>query len=1313
MFNKKRVLTAAVLLSCSFFMAPYYAHAEEEKPSCDHPSSYMTVEAGNLTYNFDIYNASTHPGPHWRGEYEEDDNGDAILDANGQKIKAYTSYRSLFTNEEKAFGESIAYIHKMLNPTKAFSPTIKLELLPEKDANAAASSETHITYDSNGKPVQISDTKLAAVLQGKYKPKDNDIVAEIEIDLAPDGTSWYIDKFPILPSNGLNSDYYGTIAHEMFHALGLVANVSADTSGDITFGTSGNYDDGGYLRSRAVFNKYEMGIRDVFGRVAYYAAYKNDNDEYFYTYFDGNEGQSQPINPNETPTTINGELVSRNIVGITVSQYNEMLSGTTPIDPFTFYVLKDAQAESEEDGPESGEEVASFDASISTGLPEGTKIDQYCGAYFTGKNVEQVLNGAKIAWPDDSKVLAVPGLPLNGYEGDDATSPEMSHIELQNGQMSHQNYRNWCSFMEAELALMQDLGYDIDRGAYFGKSVYNSDLTYENTQGFFKREQQADGTWVYVDDKPSTQIHGIGLHIYGSNNTITQTGKILADGYSGIGIRVDGVENKVTIDSNITANGAYGNGLLVAYGKNHEITLNSGKSIEAKGEDGVAARFDFGSNELGDQAGYRGSYINTKYTSQEEIDERAKENPEAAAEMQVGWSEITIDDLPTAIQGALVDNFNVAGKLVGKKAAIYISPNAYVKEINILDTADIQGHIISDWNPNEIIYQNEASDEEEGSVLKPLFLNGEDGMTHLNFGYTADENGGLQVDGNYKKTIGNNISGKESFSIDLWAGQLTTTGTNTVNIVHVAQDYMNNVSETMPTKYINTGDLTINSSLAVDGTFINEGKLQSFFDSDGESMKISGSGEAFLTGQENNNGTFILNAEEGLYKDTTTIELVNDTAGTPTIGLNNDNLLVNSNSATLQMTAEYDQDDSIITISTARNYTPFAGTSAEAQIAAQLAEKASALANESEESLSELDQKWVNLLTGMDYNDSTGATARQALHALNPHVYSSSAQATLNTHSMLNNLNMLGNFSNNVPAARTGGGRGPAAEAAPKHNTWRNIVVPFASYSDQHNGVSSYINHNSGVLGAMERTLDNGLTHGYHAAVNHQSTSSGGQRIKGEGFYIGTQASYALADWNGWQIFGSARLGLENMRSHRNLAIAGGSMGTSDADWTGFSGSFTVGTALEKEHGVVKSGPFAALGYSFAHRPSVDEHGSGFPAHLDSTTYDSLKTQLGYRLTTAPKALDNYDSTKWQAHASVAWNHELLSDNGSTDFALEGLSKTINDKTTDYGRDSMSVAAGVTFKTPKKLDVGLTLGSDIYRKGGSSVYGKVNFEWKF
>ena len=1277
MFNKKRALTAAVLLSCSFFMAPYYAHAaEEEEPSCGHPSSYITVEAGKLTYNFDIYTASTHPGEHWRGEYTTDEND--------QKIKEYAHYRDLFTREEQVFGESIAYMHNLINPSGTTNPTIKLELLPDEDANAAAQSETHITFKDDGTPVQISDTELAAVLQGKYQPDDKDIVAEIEVNLAPPDVNWYIEKFPSLPSNGTDSDYYGTITHEMFHALGLGTYISNDSSGKVTFGTSGNYDDNGYKRSMAVFNKYEMGIRDVFGRVVYYsAAYNQGLGKTTYTYYDDN-----PIKPNDENdwNRISGELISRDIVPITLEQFND--PGFIKKDD-EFYILK------------------------------GDDVETNSGTYFTGENVEKVLTTynaetgenelAKIAWPDGSEIQPVPGLPLNGYEGDEAT-PELSHIELQNCNMSHQAYRNWCNFTEAELAILQDLGYNVDRGAYYGKSIYNSGTV----------DDEGDITYFSYNNEQtfnSTQMHGIGLHVYGSYVDVEQSATLNADGAYGTGIRVDGVGNKVTIASDISANNIGGNGLLVAYGKEHEITLNAGNTIKATGEDGVAARFDFGSNELGDQAGYRGSYINTSYISQEEIDEMQQENPDVEIRAKVGWSEITAANLPEDIQGALVENFNVAGNLIGSKAAIYISPNAYVKNINISKGAEITGDIISEWNPNEIIYQNEDAE----ATIAPLLPEDDDGLTHLNFGYANDAScnflldgeGQLVADANYEKELSNNILGKDSLVIDLWAGELITSGTNAVNIVHVAKDYDDGINEPVDTIYTNTGDLTIESSISVDGTFINEGTLQTSFDSDGQSMEVTGHGAAYLTGTDTNNGKFILNAEEGLYKDTTTIYLINHIAGDPTVEINADNLLVNSNSATLKMTAEVDENTQNITITTVRDYTPFAGTGAEGQLAIQLAEKASALAEIDEQDLSELNQKWANLLAGMDYNDSTGATAKQAMKALTPHVYNSSAQATLNTHTMLNNLNMLGNFSSNVPAARTGGGRGPAADDTPKHNSWRNIVVPFSSYTDQHNGVSSYTNHNSGVLGAMERTLDNGLTHGYHAAVNHQSTSSASQRIKGEGFYLGTHASYAPADWKGWQVFGSARLGLENMRSHRNFVLGGGSFGRSDADWTGFSGSLTVGTALEKEHGVVKSGPFAALGYSFAHRPSVDEHGGGIPAHLDGATYDSLQTQLGYRLTTTPKALDSYDSTNWQAHASVAWNHELLSDNGSTDFALEGLSKAINDKTADYGRDSMSIAAGVTFKTPKRLDVGLTLGSDIYRKGGSSVYGKLNFEWKF
>ena len=451
------------------------------------------------------------------------------------------------------------------------------------------------------------------------------------------------------------------------------------------------------------------------------------------------------------------------------------------------------------------------------------------------------------------------------------------------------------------------------------------------------------------------------------------------------------------------------------------------------------------------------------------------------------------------------------------------------------------------------------------------------------------------------------------------------------------------------------------------------------------------------------NSTLLLGMKHDFYDGNVELTMENPgitISGSPTINLY-------EQSPTLDFEGRLDGHTYIISMR--RNYEQYAYDGGTSSLSDALVQNAAFLGNNSAHA-----DDWQKIYEGIDFSNPDGSDVPGMLKQLNPSVYSNSAQATINTHSMLNNMNMLGTFSSlNVPPARTGGGRGPAVNDAPKYNSWRNMVMPFTSYTDQHNGNRGYTNHNSGVIGAMERTLENGLTHGYHAALNHQSTSEAGSRIKGEGLYLGTQATYAPADWKGWQIFCSARLGIEQMRSHRNINI-GGYSGVADSDWTGYSGSLSVGTALSKEHGIMESGPFAALDYSFAHRPSIHEDGGAISTKISSATYNSLRTQLGYRLTTKPKALDGYDSTKWQAHANVAWNHELLGDNGRTSYQFSDLpGVTISDTVDTYGRDSMSIAAGVTFKTPKCLDVTLTIGSDMYRKGGSSVYGKANFEWKF
>ncbi|EOJ2723655.1 hypothetical protein ACM1CE_000386 [Campylobacter coli] len=64
--------------------------------------------------------------------------------------------------------------------------------------------------------------------------------------------------------------------------------------------------------------------------------------------------------------------------------------------------------------------------------------------YFKGENVAEVIKNAKLGYD------GVNGIPINAWEG---IILDMSHIELDNSLMSHQSWRNYNFYMEAELAL--------------------------------------------------------------------------------------------------------------------------------------------------------------------------------------------------------------------------------------------------------------------------------------------------------------------------------------------------------------------------------------------------------------------------------------------------------------------------------------------------------------------------------------------------------------------------------------------------------------------------------------------------------------------------------------------------------------------------------------------------------------------------------------------------------------------------------------------------------------------------------------------
>ncbi len=302
--------------------------------------------------------------------------------------------------------------------------------------------------------------------------------------------------------------------------------------------------------------------------------------------------------------------------------------------------------------------------------------------YFSGSHVRNVLEEAELRaynYYGEKLEQKVPGLPIDGNEGyGDEDVVNLSHIELRNGWMSHQAWRNYVSFMEAELAVLQDLGYTIDRRDFFGRSVYGDGRTIMNDAPYYARN--ADGT-AYIAGAYNKNPYGMGLHIYGSGNTVFQNAPLMTKGMAAVGIRIDGCGNDVTVSRgvNVQADGPNGNGILAAFGKDHRITLAEGSKVTADGEGGIGAAFDFGQNNLGNEYGARASYAG-RYLSQ----------------YVYGFEDV----LETALletDGPLVDDFTVRGELSGKKAAIAISDNAFVKNIHISTGAKLSGDILSRW----------------------------------------------------------------------------------------------------------------------------------------------------------------------------------------------------------------------------------------------------------------------------------------------------------------------------------------------------------------------------------------------------------------------------------------------------------------------------------------------------------------------------------------------------------------------------------------------------------------------------------------
>lgn len=499
-----------------------------------------------------------------------------------------------------------------------------------------------------------------------------------------------------LPDKGEGAAMSAVISHEMMHGLGITTDVDdgEDEEGDIVF----------YLpKANTTFSSH---LYDVEGKRLLDTGGPDDDPIVFEM---ADPSVLDPLNPDIVEAT------------------DAVCSDASP---FLMYDYDDARA-----------------------------FESFNGAFFWGEHVGEVLTlgtqTAAIAMPDGALAgLLVKGVPINGYEqetdpqGNAVLMPELSHIELQNSMMSHQNYRNWGVFMEAELAILQDIGFTIDRKKFFGLSVYNSNVAFENAL-----------------DWESAQNRAIGLHVYGSGNEITQSGNISASGDYAYGARIDGVDNKLTVGEGTTvaAEGAEGAGVLVSYGNGHELNVRG--DVRASGRGGTALRLDFGGNLLGDATEYRGSYF------------------------QVHKSELfgiftDVDDGVTpALYGPLVKRIDLTGGLKGEKAAIYIADNAFVKEINVMAGASLEGDILSEWSPVANRYGK------YGLFMHLFKPEEENGVTVLSFGRAADGDGKAtdSPDEAFEMTYSGAITGPDGLALQLAGGTLAYKGTARV-LVFAGED---------------------------------------------------------------------------------------------------------------------------------------------------------------------------------------------------------------------------------------------------------------------------------------------------------------------------------------------------------------------------------------------------------------------------------------------------------------------------------------------------------------------------------------------
>lgn len=871
--------------------------------------------------------------------------------------------------------------------------------------------------------------------------------------------------------------------------------------------------------------------------------------------------------------------------------------------------------------------------------PEGFDVRKD-KAYIVGANISEVLAGA------------MPGAPVKMLNDDGALDDDyMSHLEFKNSLMSHQNYRNYTTFIEAELALLQDMGYQIDRRNFFGFSVYGNGQQLVNQHGYSARNAQGNG---YEPNEYNSALLGLGLHVYGSNNAIFQKADLLTNGAGGAGVRIDGENNTLSIESGtrIYADGLNGRGVMFTYGKDHNLIQRG--DVQASGTEGVGLSFDFGNNVLGNSVDYRGSYIH-----------QVEDN--------------SVELLPE-LEGALVNNADISGRVAGQDAAIYIAPNAWVKNINVLNGAKLEGDIISEYAQNDV--------------------DGMPRLTQLTFGYVADEQGRAtsQTDSNFKLRYDDNIDGINNLAVGLAGGTTSLNGSHKIYSFTVASG----------ATLVGNGGFKLNQL----GNFVNHGSI-SPGNSLGE-MSVEGNFEQSHTGAllfdvngEGKHDTFIVNGNAKLDGQLTLLPARDWYASN--WALNSDKLLVTTShqgdfsevnsqldSPTLHLNVKPLENESyeFTMVRTSDAYSRYAQNSPMKQVGRAL-DQIAGKAN--------VDMQ--TLYRALDFSAKDGSEIRGALSQLSPAGYSAMVASSLSREQQIAGImNSLHTENSGTPLTQ---------------EDWHSFAIPFGLHAKQRRDSSSvgYSASSYGlIVGAQKRSpAYRNWVFGMHGAMSGQSVkvkSPENGTGKTSAFDIGIHARYEENPNSGSYLFGSGRFGVEDGQMDRRVSIADYSS-HQHSDWTGLNGSLVAGGgyrwALSE---TLSAGPVGALNYTTLSRHGLTESGNdGSRLSLDSNSYNSLRSNIGLE-SEWHFPLSSGGTVK--ANLQVTWAHELLDTEVVQNAQFVGYqSNGFSTRNTVTGRDTMGLQAGIRYQINKDVELGAAVSSELFRAGYDSVSGNISAAWYF